>query len=144
MADITTRDVEHDAWGRLSHLARTERWAIILTGGDSTRLVGRVANLLGLSDRALPDLSRAFLPLRRFLVTYMESAVAEAVYHRLPSADFSRGVGPNPRSWQSSRYGGSSGRILATPERVLARRGTMPAPWTEAHPSRGLATAAAV
>ena len=112
---------------------------------NSFVMVGRVASLLGLIDRALPDLSRAFLPLRRFLGTHMEAAVAEAVYDRLPSADFSRGVlGPNPSLLAVLPVRGVEWSDLGHPERVLARRGTMPAPWAEVTPPRGLATAAAV
>ena len=112
---------------------------------NSFVMVGRVASLLGLIDRALPDLSRAFLPLRRFLGTHMEAAVAEAVYDRLASADFSRGVlGPNPALLAVLPVRGVEWSDLGHPERVLARRGTMPAPWAEVTPLRGLATAAAV
>ncbi len=112
---------------------------------NSFVMVGRVASLLGLIDRALPDLSQAFLPLRQFLGTPVEAAVAEAVYHRLPSADFSRGVlAPNPALLAVLPVRGVEWSDLGHPERVLARRGTMPAPWAEVTPPRGLATAATV
>jgi mannose-1-phosphate guanylyltransferase len=112
---------------------------------NSFVMVGRVASLLGLIDRALPDLSQALLPLRQFLGTPVEAAVAETIYQRLPSADFSRGVlGPNPALLAVLPVRGVEWSDLGHPERVLARRGTMPAPWAEVTPPRELATAAAV
>jgi 3-isopropylmalate/(R)-2-methylmalate dehydratase large subunit len=73
------------------------------------------------------------------------AAVAEAVYHRLPSADFSRAVlGPNPARLAVLPVRGVEWSDLGHPERVLARRGTMPVPWAEVAPPRGLATATAV
>jgi mannose-1-phosphate guanylyltransferase len=112
---------------------------------NSFVMVGRVASLLGLISRALPDLVRAFLPLRRFLGTRVEAAVAEAVYHRLRSADFSRSVlSPNVPHLAVLPVWGVDWSDLGHPERVLARRGTMAAPWVEVAPPHGLATAVAV
>jgi len=71
--------------------------------------------------------------------------MVEAVYHRLPSTDFSRGVlVPNPALLAVLPVRGIEWSDLGHPERVLARRGTMPAPWADVVPPRGLATAAAV
>jgi mannose-1-phosphate guanylyltransferase len=112
---------------------------------NSFVMVGGVASLLGLIDRALPELARAFLPLRRFLGTPVEAAVAEAVYHRVPSADFSRGVlGPSAAHLAVLPVRGVEWSDLGHPERVLARRGTMVAPWAQVASPRRLATATAV
>jgi mannose-1-phosphate guanylyltransferase len=57
MADITTRDEEHDARGRRAHLARTERWAIILAGGDGVPLRDLTRRIAG------DDRPKQFCPL---------------------------------------------------------------------------------
>jgi mannose-1-phosphate guanylyltransferase len=59
---------------------------------NSFVMVGRVASLLGLVRRTLPDLTYALLPLRRVLGTRAEAEVARAVYDRLSVTDFSRDV----------------------------------------------------
>jgi mannose-1-phosphate guanylyltransferase len=110
---------------------------------NSFVMVGRVASLLGLIDRALPDLTRAFLPLRQVLGTHVEAAVAETVYHRLPPTDFSRGVlGPNHEHLAVLPVREVDWSDLGRPERVLARRGTMVAPWAPVPPQLELARAA--
>lgn len=112
---------------------------------NSFVMVGRVASLLDLIDHALPDLARALQPLRRVLRTHAEASVAETVYDRLPPADFSREVlGRNPEHLAVLPVRGVEWSDLGHPERVLARRGAMPAPWAEVAPPRGLATAAAI
>ncbi|MGH7358624.1 MAG: sugar phosphate nucleotidyltransferase, partial [Candidatus Rokuibacteriota bacterium] len=88
-------------------LART-----LLEGGclwNSFVMVGRGGTLLELIEAALPDLTRAFLPIRRFLGTPLEAAVAAAVYPELPAADFSRSV-----------LGGSAARLAVLPVRGVA------------------------
>jgi len=91
---------------------------------NSFVMVGRGATLLELIEQTLPDLSRAFLPIRRFMGTPLEATVAAAVYRELPAADFSKSV-----------LGGSAARLavfpvrgvawsdLGRPERVLAVAG---------------------
>jgi mannose-1-phosphate guanylyltransferase len=110
---------------------------------NSFVMVGRVASLLGLIGRTLPDLSRAFLPLRRFLGTRVEAAVAQGVYHGLPSTDFSRGVlGPSPADLAVLPVRGVEWSDLGNPDRVLALRQRMAAPWEEIAPPPVLVTAA--
>lgn len=99
---------------------------------NSFVMVGRVGTLLALIDRALPRLVQEFLPIDRFLGTPMECTVADAVYQRLPSTDFSRGV----LSMSTDQLAvlpvrGVAWSDLGRPERVLALRERAGASWTE-------------
>ena len=88
---------------------------------NSFVMVGRGATLLGLIERTLPDLTRGFLPIRRFMGTPLEATVVEAVYRGLPAADFSRGV-----------LGRSAAHLAVLPVRGVA--------WSDlGHPARVLA-----
>jgi hypothetical protein len=55
-------------------------------------MVARVSALLALIKQALPDLYRAFEPVRRCLGTVGEAAAVDVVYSGLPTIDFSRSV----------------------------------------------------
>jgi hypothetical protein len=55
-------------------------------------MVARVSALLALIRLALPDLYRAFEPVRRSLGTVGEAAAVDVVYCGLPTIDFSRSV----------------------------------------------------
>jgi hypothetical protein len=55
-------------------------------------MVARVSALLASIKLALPDLYRAFEPVRRCLGTVGEAAAADVVYCGLPTIDFSRSV----------------------------------------------------
>jgi mannose-1-phosphate guanylyltransferase len=91
---------------------------------NSFVMVGRGATLIELIEETLPDLTRAFLPIQRFMGTSLEATEAAAVYRQLPAADFSKSV-----------LGGSAARLavfpvsgvawsdLGRPERVLAVAG---------------------
>jgi mannose-1-phosphate guanylyltransferase len=122
-------------------LART-----LFEGGslwNSFVMVGLGTTLLGLIEETLPDLTRAFLPIRRFMGTPLEATVVESVYRGLPVADFSKGV-----------LGGSAVRLavlpvrgvawsdLGRPERVLAIGGTMATPRMPMPERRALVAAA--
>lgn len=122
-------------------LART-----LFEGGclwNSFVMVGFGATLLGLIEEMLPDLARAFLPIRRFMGTPLEAPVTESVYRELPAADFSKGV-----------LGGSATRLallpvrgvawsdLGRPERVLAIAGTTATPRSTMSARRALVAAA--
>jgi mannose-1-phosphate guanylyltransferase len=76
---------------------------------NSFVMVGRSDTLLGLIEETLPDLAQAFLPIRRFMGTPLESTVVEAVYRGLPAVDFSRSV-----------LGGSASRLAVLPVRGVA------------------------
>jgi mannose-1-phosphate guanylyltransferase len=99
---------------------------------NSFVMVGRVGTLLALIDRALPSLGREFLPIQRFLGTPMECTVADAVYQRLPSMDFSRSVlSTSAAQLAVVPVHGVAWSDLGRPERVLALRGQAGASWTE-------------
>ena len=76
---------------------------------NSFVMVGHAVTLLELIEATLPDLTRAFLPIRRFLGTPLEATVATAVYAKLPAADFSKSV-----------LGGSAARLAVLPVRGVA------------------------
>lgn len=59
---------------------------------NSFVMVARVSALLALIRLALPDLYRAFEPVRRCLGTVEEAAAVDVVYCGLPTIDFSRSV----------------------------------------------------
>ncbi|HSE94942.1 MAG TPA: sugar phosphate nucleotidyltransferase [Methylomirabilota bacterium] len=111
-------------------LART-----LLEGGalwNSFVMIGRVAVLLDLIGRTLPDLGRAFRPLRRTRGTPGEAAVARAIYRRLPSTDFSRRVlGESPAQLAVLPVRGVEWSDLGSPDRVLALRRRTAVPWDE-------------
>jgi mannose-1-phosphate guanylyltransferase len=102
---------------------------------NSFVMVGRAATLLGLIEETLPDLTHAFLPIRRFMGTPLESTVVEAVYRGLPAADFSRSVlGRSASRLAVLPVRGVAWSDLGRPERVLAinaeavaARATLPA-----------------
>jgi mannose-1-phosphate guanylyltransferase len=88
-------------------LART-----LFEGGclwNSFVMVGHTATLVDLIEQTLPDLTRAFRPIRRFMGTPLEATVAAAVYQELPAADFSKSV-----------LGGSAARLAVFPVRGVA------------------------
>ena len=95
----------------------------LLEGGclwNSFVMVGRGAALLGLIEQTLPDLARAFLPIRRFMGTPQEGTVVSAVYRELPAADFSKGVlGGSPTHLAVLPVHGVAWSDLGRPERVL-------------------------
>jgi mannose-1-phosphate guanylyltransferase len=97
---------------------------------NSFVIVGRAATLLGLIDQTLPDLTRAFRPIRRFVGTPLEATVTEAVYRALPAADFSKGVlGGHPARLAVLPVRGVAWSDLGRPERVQAvGRTTIAAP----------------
>ena len=76
---------------------------------NSFVMVGRVATLIELIEETLPDLTRAFLRIQRFMGTSLEAPVAEAVYRGLRAADFSKSV-----------LGGSAARLAVLPVRGVA------------------------
>jgi len=110
---------------------------------NSFVMVGRRATLIELIEETLPDLTRAFLPIQRFMGTSLEATVAEAVYRWLPAADFSKGV-----------LAGSAARLavlpvsgvawsdLGRPERVLAVGGASMTPRSTTPARRALVAAA--
>jgi mannose-1-phosphate guanylyltransferase len=110
---------------------------------NSFVMVGRRATLIELIEETLPDLTRAFLPIQRFMGTSLEATVAEAVYRWLPAADFSKGV-----------LAGSAARLavlpvsgvawsdLGRPERVLAVGGASMTPRSTTLARRALVAAA--
>jgi mannose-1-phosphate guanylyltransferase len=59
---------------------------------NSFVMVGRVSAFLDLVGTAMPDLMRAFWPIRRAIGTAHERAVVERVYATLPEANFSERV----------------------------------------------------
>ena len=88
---------------------------------NSFVMIGRAATLLDLMAQTLPDLARAFLPIRRFMETPLEMAMLDAVYRDLPGADFSRGVlGVSPARLTVLPVRGVAWSDLGRPERVLA------------------------
>ena len=88
---------------------------------NSFVMVGLGATLLGLIERTLRDLFSAFLPVRRWMGTPMEAAVADAVYRTFPASDFSRGVlGAIAPRLAVLPVRGVAWSDLGRPERVLA------------------------
>jgi mannose-1-phosphate guanylyltransferase len=88
---------------------------------NSFVMVGRGATLLELIERSLPELGEAFRPLRRWIGTPVEGAVAEAIYRGLPAADFSRGVlDASAPDLAVLPVRGVAWSDLGRPERVLA------------------------
>jgi mannose-1-phosphate guanylyltransferase len=88
---------------------------------NSFVMIGRAVTLLDLIEQTLPDLTRAFLPIRRFMDTPLEAAMLEAVYQKLPGADFSKGVlGVSPARLTVLPVRGVAWSDLGRPERVLA------------------------
>ncbi len=97
---------------------------------NSFVMVGRVPTLLGMVERAVPDLFQAFAGIQPALRTTAERAVARSLYARLPDVNFSREVlaacpanlavlpvtGVGWSDW------GDPGRVLTT----LARIGVRP------------------
>jgi mannose-1-phosphate guanylyltransferase len=113
-------------------LART-----LFDGGcvwNSFVMVGRCATLIELVEETLPELIRAFRPIRRFMGTPLEPAMVETVYRGLAAADFSRSVlGGSPGRLAVLPVRGVAWSDLGRPERVLAigggaatARSTMP------------------
>jgi mannose-1-phosphate guanylyltransferase len=102
---------------------------------NSFVMVGRCATLLELVADTLPDLSRAFEPIRRFIGTPLESMVVESIYRNLATTDFSKNVlSGRPERLAVLPVRGVAWSDLGRPERVLAiggaatpLRSTMPA-----------------
>ena len=118
----------------------------LLEGGclwNSFIMVGRGATLLGLIEQTLPDLARAFLPIRRFMGTPLEATVVEAVYRQLSAADFSKGVlGGSPAHLAVLPVRGVAWSDLGRPERVLAIGRPMTTPRVPIAATRMLVAAA--
>jgi mannose-1-phosphate guanylyltransferase len=110
---------------------------------NSFVMVGRVATLLGLVGRALPELSRAFRVLRPFLGTPGEAGAARGVYRDLPATDFSRRVlAASPAQLAVLPVRGVAWSDLGRPERVLALRGRTAGAWREVTALAGRVAAA--
>jgi hypothetical protein len=71
--------------------------------------VGLGTTLLRLIEETLPDRTRIFLPIRRFIGTALETTMVDSVYRELPPADFSKGV-----------LGRSAARLAVLPVRGVA------------------------
>jgi mannose-1-phosphate guanylyltransferase len=103
---------------------------------NSFVMVGRVPTLLGMVERAAPDLFQAFTKIQPALRTTAERAVARSLYARPPEVNFSRQVLATspatltvlPVSGVRWSDWGDPGRVLTT----LARIGHQPA-WAQ-HP----------
>jgi mannose-1-phosphate guanylyltransferase len=90
--------------------------------------VGLGTTLLRLIEETL-DLTRIFLPIRRFIGTALETTMVESVYRELPPADFSKGVlGRSAARLAVLPVRGVAWSDLGRPERVLAIGGTAPLP----------------
>jgi mannose-1-phosphate guanylyltransferase len=102
---------------------------------NSFVMAGRVDTLLELIARMVPDLCRAFDPLRRVLGTEREDAVLEAVYASLPKIGFSRRVlAPARGRLATVRARGVQWSDWGSPGRVIASIRGMRAepPWLAA------------
>jgi mannose-1-phosphate guanylyltransferase len=90
---------------------------------NSFVMVARVAKLLSLVQRAMPDLDAAFAPLRSLIGTPGERDAARALYARLPASDFSRQVlVARPGDLAVLPVRGVTWSDLGHPDRVLAVR----------------------
>jgi mannose-1-phosphate guanylyltransferase len=88
---------------------------------NSFVIVSRCATLLELVEDTLPDLSRAFRPVRRFMGRPLEAAVVETVYRDLATTDFSKNVlSGRPERLAVLPVRGVAWSDLGRPERVLA------------------------
>lgn len=96
---------------------------------NSFVMVGRVPTLLGMVERAAPDLFQAFAGIQPALCTTAERAVVRSLYARLPDVNFSRQVlAASPANlavlpvtgvrWSDW---GDPGRVLTTLARIGAR-----------------------
>ena len=90
---------------------------------NSFVMVGSVQRLLTMVCRAIPGLSEAFGPLREVLGTPAEKRVADAIYARTPSRDFSREVlATRPPNLAVLPVHGVEWTDLGDPRRLLAAR----------------------
>jgi mannose-1-phosphate guanylyltransferase len=99
---------------------------------NSFVMVGRVSAFLDLVETTMPDLMRAFRPIRRVIGTSRERAVVERVYAALPDANFSeRVLVPSAGRLGVVRAKGVEWSDWGNAERVLgtiARMGLRPLP----------------
>jgi mannose-1-phosphate guanylyltransferase len=90
---------------------------------NSFVMVGSVQRLLTMVCRAIPNLCEAFGPLREVFGTPAEKRVADAIYARTPSRDFSREVlATRPPSLAVLPVHGVEWTDLGDPRRLLAAR----------------------
>jgi hypothetical protein len=100
---MDTSGRQHETRGTRSRAARTERWALVLAGGDGTRLRGLTRGMAG-DDRP-----------KQFC-----------------STDFSRRVlGESPAQLAGLPVRGVEWSDLGSPDRVLALRRRTAVPWDE-------------
>jgi mannose-1-phosphate guanylyltransferase len=118
--------------------SRATAESLLAAGGlwNTFVMIGRPAGFLGLFRAGTPELLGAFRPIHRALGTPREADVAERVYARLPSVDFSDRVLARSGRLGVVRLPGVQWSDLGTVERVAAtirRLGSTPR-WVERIP----------